>query len=70
MIQKSAKFWILLVISLFLATLVISVVLKIIKAAFFLLLLLIITPIIYIILKNFFTSGKNPNRSDKLKSRD
>lgn len=70
MTKKSFHFWILLLASLFLATLAISFALKIVKAAFFLLLLLVLTPIIYAILKNLTASDKLTSRSEKLKRRD
>ncbi|WP_169728001.1 hypothetical protein [Adhaeribacter aquaticus] len=70
MTKKSVTFWILLVASLFIATLLISITLKIMKAAFYLLLLTVVTPIIYFLLKSLLSSGKQNSNSDKLKSRD
>jgi VanZ family protein len=70
MTKKSLHFWILFVASLFLATLVISFALKIVKAVLLLLLLLVLTPIIYAILKSLLDSGKLAGRSEKLKRRD
>jgi hypothetical protein len=70
MTKQSFHFWILFVASLFLATLIISFALKIVKAIFFLLLLLVLTPLIFGILKSLMASDKLADRSEKLKRRD
>jgi hypothetical protein len=70
MTKQSIHFWILLVASLFLATLIISFALKIVKAIFFLLLLLVLTPLIFGLLKSLMASDKLADRSEKLKKRD
>jgi multisubunit Na+/H+ antiporter MnhG subunit len=70
MTKKSLHFWVLLVASLILATLVLSLALKIVKLVFILLLMLVLTPVIYGILKSLTASDKLNNRSEKLKRRD
>jgi hypothetical protein len=70
MTKKTIQFWILLLASLFLATLAISFAFKIVKAVLFLLLLLVLTPLIYAILKSVTDSDKITGRSEKLKRRD
>lgn len=70
MTKQSFQFWILLVASLLLATLVISFALKIVKAALFLLAMVVLTPIIFGILKSLNPFDKPANGSEKLKRRD
>lgn len=70
MTKKALNFWILLIASVFLATLVISFAFKLAKAVLILLLMLVLTPLIYGILKNLTASDKLTNRSEKLKRRD
>jgi hypothetical protein len=70
MTKKSLHFWVLLVASILLATLILSLALKIVKLVFILLLMLVLTPVIYGILKSLIASDKLANRSEKLKRRD
>ena len=70
MTKKSIHFWILLVASLLLASLVITFAFKIVKAVLFLLALLVLTPLIYGILKSLLASDRLTRRSDKMKRRD
>ena len=70
MTKNSLHFWVLLVASILLATLILSLALKIVKLVFILLLMLVLTPVIYGILKSLTASDKLANRSEKLKRRD
>jgi hypothetical protein len=68
--NKSAlNFWILFSVSIILSVLVISIFIKVLKAALFIILVLLLSPIIYLVLKLVLPGAKGKSEDDKLKSR-
>jgi uncharacterized Tic20 family protein len=67
--KKTLNFWILFVVSIILSVLIISLFIKVLKAAIFMILVLILAPIIYIVLKLVLPGAKGKSEDDKLKSR-
>ncbi|WP_026236148.1 hypothetical protein [Pontibacter roseus] len=71
MSKSTINFWILFTVSLILSVLVISIFVKVLKAALFIILVLVLAPIIYIVLKQVMpgTKGEQKDEGDKLKTR-
>jgi hypothetical protein len=70
MVKRTASSWLLLFCSLFIATLVLFLVFKVLQLLFFLVLLAGLTPVIYLGLKAFLAAGSSYGRPAKLKSRN
>jgi len=66
--KSSLQFWLLLVASVLLATMVISLFLQVLKAMMYLLLVLLLVPVIYLFLQKTVYSFRNSDT--KLKSRN
>ena len=67
--KSTLNFWILFAVSIILSVLVISIFVKVLKAALFIILVLVLAPIIYVALKLILPGAKGKSEDDKLKSR-
>ena len=67
--KSTLNFWILFAVSIILSVLVISIFVKVLKAALFIILVLVLAPIIYVALKLVLPGAKGKSEDDKLKSR-
>ncbi|MBD1398128.1 hypothetical protein H9Q13_13215 [Pontibacter sp. JH31] len=69
MSKSTLNFWILFAVSIILSVLVISIFVKVLKAALFIILVLVLAPIIYVALKLILPGAKGKSEDDKLKFR-
>lgn len=67
--KSTLNFWILFAVSIIISALVISIFIKVLKAAIFVILVLFLAPIIYFVLKMALPGAKGKSEDDKLKSR-